>query len=101
MGGRERRRSRVRRRDWDRWFPNRRGTLEEPSTRSRRRASRGRDRGPEKAIVKGRNIRSCTLVILFSETVLEEPSTAGEGFHMGLDSETRDGRDGERESPMM
>jgi hypothetical protein len=32
---------------------------------------------------------------------LEEPFTAGEGFHMGLDAETRDGRHGGRESPMM
>ena len=53
-------------------------TLEEPSTASRRRASRGRDRGPEKALVKGGNLRSCSVVVLFSETALEEPFTAAE-----------------------
>jgi hypothetical protein len=78
MGGREWGRSRVRPRDCDRWFLNRRGALEEPSPRSRKRASRGRDRRPGKAIVKERNIRSCTLGFLFTRTVLEEPFTAGE-----------------------
>ena len=68
------------------------GTPEEPSTRSRRRASRGRDRGPEKAIVKGGNSWSCALGFLFSKTALEKPFTAAEGFYMRLDSETRDGR---------
>jgi hypothetical protein len=66
--------------------------LEEASTRRRKRVSRGRDRGPEKAIVKRKNFRSCTLVVLFSEMALEEPFTAAEGFYMGLDSETRDRR---------
>jgi hypothetical protein len=32
---------------------------------------------------------------------LEEPFTAAEGFYMGLDSETRDGRHSGRESPFM
>jgi hypothetical protein len=41
---------------------------------------------------KGRSFRSCTLVFLFSETALEEPFTAAEGFYKGLDSATRDGR---------
>jgi hypothetical protein len=67
-------------------------TLEESSTGSRRRASRVRAREPEKAIVQGRNFRSCTLVVLFSETAVEEPFTPAEGICMGLDSATRDGR---------
>src|SRR4051812_38901585 len=78
MGGREWGRSRVRPRESDRWFLNRRGAVEEPSTRSRVRASRGGDRGPGKALVKERNFRSCTLGFLFTRTALEESFRAGE-----------------------
>jgi len=55
----------------------------------------------QKAIVKRRDFRSCTLVILFSETALEEPFTAAEGVYMGLDSETKEDRQSEREPAIM
>ena len=35
--------------------------------------------GPGKAPVEGVNLRSCSVVILFSEPALEEPFTAAEG----------------------
>src|SRR4051794_35628635 len=54
--------------------------------------------GPEKAIVKQRNFRPCSLVVLFSETALEEPFTAAEGVYMGLDSASRAGRHRGREA---
>src|SRR5262249_31939955 len=68
------------------------GAREEPSPRSRRRGSRGRDRGPEKTLIKGRNFRSCTLAVLFSETALEEPFTAAERTSEGVGSGAREGR---------
>jgi hypothetical protein len=35
--------------------------------------------------LRGVNNRSCTVVFLSTKTALEEPITAAEGFHMGLD----------------
>jgi hypothetical protein len=35
--------------------------------------------GPGKAPVEGGRPRSCSVVVLFSETALEEPFTAAEG----------------------
>jgi hypothetical protein len=55
----------------------------------------------ETTIDQRKNFRSCTLVILFSETAVEEPFTAAEGICMGLDSPTREGRRGESESAIM
>ena len=36
--------------------------------------------GPGKAVVEGGNLQSCSVVVLFSETALEEPFTAAEGI---------------------
>jgi hypothetical protein len=38
---------------------------------------------------------------LFSETALEEPFPTAEGFYMGLDSETKEGRQSERKPAIM
>ena len=68
---------------------------------SRRRVSRGRQRGTEKAIAPRSNVGSCTLVVLSSEPAVEEPFTAAEGICMGLDSPTREGRHGGSEAAIM
>jgi hypothetical protein len=38
---------------------------------------------------------------MFSKTALEEPVTAAEGFYMGLDRETREGRRCGKELPIL
>src|SRR5258708_2966787 len=85
MGGRERRRSRVRRRrDRDRWSLTVAGAPEEPSARSRRRASRGRDRGPEKTILKGGTSGHVHQVFCSVERPWRSRSRRERGFIWGL-----------------
>jgi hypothetical protein len=48
--------------------------------------------GPGKAPVEGGDLRSCSVVFLFSETAPEEPFAAAEGgIDMGLIGKTMDG----------
>jgi hypothetical protein len=70
-------------------------------TAGERTSRRGLIRGPEKAGVQGGNSQSCTLVILFSRTAVEEPLATAEGFDLGLMSETGDGRHIGREPMIM
>ena len=78
MGGREWRQSPVRHRNRDRWILTSR---DDPGgvVHGEGSESRERDRGREQAIVKGRRPRSCSVVVLFRETALEEPFTTAEG----------------------
>jgi hypothetical protein len=57
--------------------------------------------GQGRPIVKGGSHQSCSLVFLFSKTALVDPFAAAEGFYMGLDRNTREGRGCGRRSPIM
>jgi hypothetical protein len=79
MGGREWRGSRIRPRAASDVFSRVVAVLEEPFTATAEGSEPEAQSGAGKAVTKGGGRGSCSVVFLFSETVLEEPFRMAEG----------------------